>query len=81
MKTLTPQETLQAIIDGKKLEYRWKHHGNSWLSFNPLCNGVDIEDLLKGFYYFRIAQETVTIGNVSFPKPQSKPLEFDTEHW
>lgn len=22
-KILTPQKTLQAIIDGKKLEYRW----------------------------------------------------------
>ena len=30
---------------------------------------------------FRLAQEMITIGDVSFPKPESEPPELGTEYW
>lgn len=79
---MTPQEALQAIVDGKKLEYKW-HTVNSWIRFNSLSNGVCVNNILKGKIIFRLAQEQemITIGDVSFPKPVREPLENGTEYW
>lgn len=71
---LTPQEVLQAIIDGKKLEYKWCE-ANEWRPFNRLANGVCIECIFKGDCIFRPFQEMITIGGVSFPKPESETPE------
>lgn len=30
---------------------------------------------------YRLVQEMVTVGDVSFPKPVSKPLKTGTEYW
>lgn len=74
---MTPQEALQAIIDGKKLERRW--YERKWVDFDPLDNEVDIESILKGYCTFRLAQEQemITIGGVSFPKPETKTPKED----
>lgn len=79
-RTLTPQEALQAIADGKKLKYKW-YSDDEWYMFDPLINGVYLEHVMKGRIVFRLAQERITIGDVSFPKPVSKPLEYGTEYW
>lgn len=77
---LTPNETLKAIIDGRNLEFRHLSF-REWTRLNPLDNPLGLESIFKGDVLFRLAQEMITIGGVSFPKPQSKPLEFDTEYW
>lgn len=82
MRILTPQEVLQAISDGKKLEYKaGDKDGYGWRIFNPLYNGVSIEAIFEGIFIFRIAQEMITVGDVSFPKPESEPLEVGTAYW
>ena len=80
MKLLTPQETLQAIVDGVKLEYKWSDN-SEWKDFDPVCSSISIESIFKKFFVFRLRQEMITIGDVSFPKPESEPLEIGTEYW
>ena len=80
MKELTPQETLQAIAEGKKLECRW-FGTDDWRYFNHLENRLTIEGIFRGSCSFRLYQEMVTVGDVSFPKPESEPLEINTEYW
>lgn len=70
---LTTQETLRAIADGKKLEYKW-YTNDRWSRFDPLHNDVYIDSVVSGKYNFRLAQEMITINGVSFPKPESEPL-------
>lgn len=80
MTVLTPQETLQAIIDGKDLEF--KHSGfKEWTRLNPLDNPLSLESIFKGGVSFRLAQEMITIGDVSFPKPESEPLSKNTKYY
>lgn len=85
MKSLTPQEVLKAIADGVKLEHKWIGSEwtvpSEWKDFNPLENSVVIENIFNGKYIFRLCQETITIGDVSFPKPESNPLKDGTEYW
>ena len=76
MKELTPQEALQAIIDGKKVECLLDG-SDSWDSLLLLTARV----LVNPHNKFRLAQEMVTIGDVSFPKPESDPLELGTKYW
>ena len=77
MKKLTPRETFQAILDGKKVEYR--HPRLDWTILKP--NSFKLSKLLESEFQFRLSQEMVTIGDVSFPKPESEPLELDTKYW
>lgn len=77
---LTPQEALQAIADGKKLEYKWNDR-DEWCELDPLNNGIVIEHIFKENFIFRLAPAMITVGDVSFPKPESKPLKYDTEYW
>lgn len=81
MTVLTPQEVLQALIDDKKLEYRQRNDSNDWRVFKPLDNRVTIEAILEGRFIFRLTQEMITIGDVSFPKPESESLKAGEEHW
>lgn len=80
MTTLTPQEALQAIADGESLECRWYTH-DEWQLFGRLNNGVTIEAILKGYFVFRPLPKTITIGDVSFPKPVSKALEENQKYF
>lgn len=77
MKKLTPQETLQAILDSKKVEYRHPHL--NWTILNP--TSLKLSKLLESEYQFRLVQEMLTVGNISFPKPVSEPPELGTEYW
>lgn len=77
---LTPQEALRAIADGKKLEYKWNDR-DEWCELDPLNNGIVIEHIFKENFIFRLAPAMITVGDVSFPKPESEPLENGTEYW
>lgn len=79
-KLLTPQEALQAIANNEKLEHRWHYH-EEWAVYRPLDYEVSIKDILSTAYLFRLAQEMITIGDVSFPKPELKPLKDGDEYW
>lgn len=37
--------------------------------------------MLSNRYTFRLKQEIITIGDVSFPKPETIPLEMNTTYW
>lgn len=80
MTVLTPQETLQAIADGKKLESKW-YDSEKWNEYNPVEHLIAVSHIFSGKFVFRPAQERITIGDVSFPKPESKSLEIGTEYW
>ncbi|MDO4441357.1 MAG: hypothetical protein Q4B81_04165 [Moraxella sp.] len=81
MKLLTPQETLQAIIDGKRVEIRGAidSHNSGWKPLNE--HEIHIRVLTNGLFIFRLAKETITIGDVSFPKPESSPPKQGTKYW
>lgn len=67
-KLLTPNEALEAMRAGKKVEY--KPMGFDWTLIAP--SQISIACLLNDGYQFRVRQERITIGNVSFPKPETK---------
>ncbi|WFF39250.1 hypothetical protein LU290_03240 [Moraxella nasibovis] len=77
---LTPQEALQALADGKNLEYRW-YNQSDWRPFYSLSNGVSVEAILRGHFVFRPVQEMITVGDVSFPKPVSEPPKRGSEYY
>ena len=76
MKELTPQEALQAIIDGKKVECLLDG-SEKWDNTLLFTAGVLANPRNK----FRLFHEMITIDGVSFPKPESKPPESGTEYW
>ena len=81
MQTLTPPEVVQAILDGKRVEIRGviASQNDDWKPLNE--HEIHIRVLTNGLFMFRLAQEMVTIGDVSFPKPESEPPELGTEYW
>ncbi|WII94684.1 hypothetical protein LU276_06550 [Moraxella haemolytica] len=81
MKLLTPQEALQAIIDGKKVEIRGviDSQNSGWKPLNE--HEIHIRVLTNGLFIFRLAKEMITINGVSFPKPDSEPLEIGQEYF
>lgn len=64
----------------KKLEYKW-YDGSKWCAFDPLNNVISIESVLKGDCDFRLAQEMITIGGVSFPKPETQALKEGQDYF
>ena len=70
-KLLTPQEVLQALIDGQEVEYHNCIGGWRNLLLNTSC----ISLLTNKSVQFRLAQETITVGDVSFPKPYQGQME------
>lgn len=75
---LTPQEVLQALIDGKKIEVRSEIH-DVWWEFDPRRFCVDT--LLNEEVKFRMPQETITVGDVSFPKPYHGEMLYKQEYY
>lgn len=78
MTNLTPTEVVQAVIDGKEIEFK-SNTGTAWVLFDP--NEYVITALIDGKYQFRIIQEVITIGDVSFPKPQTEYLLKDETYY
>lgn len=76
-KLLTSAEVVQAIQGGKKVEYRHPHL--DWTILKP--TRFKVSKLLESEYQFRLAQEMVSIGDVSFPKPESEPLKDAEQYW
>lgn len=80
MKNLTPQEVLRALADGVRLQYKPRVK-DEWNEFDIIHNQVTIRTLFSDVYEFRVYQDTVTIGGISFPKPESEPLSYGTYYW
>ena len=80
---LTPPEVVQAMLEGKRVEIRGfiASQHDYWKPLNE--HEIHIGVLTNGLFVFRLAQEQemITVGDVSFPKPESKPLEVGTEYW
>lgn len=68
---LTPPEVVQVMLDGKKVEIRGviASQNNKWKPLNE--HEIHIGVLTNGLFMFRLAQEIITVGDVSFPKPES----------
>ena len=76
---LTPQEVLQALIDGQDIEFI-EQDSDEWFAFNER---FAIKYLYKENLSFRKAkkQEMMTIGDVSFPKPYQGKMEYDQVYY
>lgn len=79
MKELTPAELVQAIQDGKKVEFRMVS-SDTWFELKE-WKSVKLGELLDAVWQYRLAQEMITIGDVSFPKPESNPPEVGTQYY
>lgn len=66
---LTPQETLQALIDGKQIRWKFKR-SEKWNLLDD--HDISLKDILCNEVEFSLAPEMITIGDVSFPKPETK---------
>ena len=82
-KLLTPPEVVQAILGGKRVEIRGviASQRDDWKPLNE--HEIHIGVLTNGLFVFRLAQEQemVTIGDVSFPKPESDPPKQEGEYY
>ncbi|AKG19276.1 hypothetical protein AAX09_07710 [Moraxella bovoculi] len=80
-KLLTAPEVVQALLAGKDVECTraMDSQSNDWYSLNQYETSISM--LTNGLFIFRLAQEKVTIGDVSFPKPVSEPLKKGTKYW
>lgn len=78
MQLLTPDEVLKLIQEGKQVEVRWSEE-HDWEYVLP--NQMIIDELIDPEHQFRLAQEMITIGDVSFPKPESSPLRKGTTYF
>lgn len=68
MKSLTPQEAVQAFLDGLPVQLKRKTN-KDWHTIN---SNNKLEIFFNDEYEFRIYHEMVTIGGISFPKPICK---------
>lgn len=78
---LTPTEVVQTILDGKRVEIRdvIASQNNEWKPLNE--HEIHIGVLTSGLFMFRLAQEMITVGGVSFPKPESVEPEAGTMYY
>ena len=74
-------EILRAIADGKKVQYR-KCHPLGWEPFQNAGTGLCWK-LLKGGsrVEWRIAPETIMIGEYEVPEPCREPLRTGQKFW
>lgn len=83
-KLLTPQEVLQALLNGKAVEYRVYDETDTdpdkWWD-RLYVDDYPISCLLNGEYQFQLAQEMITIGNVSFPKAYQGEMEYGRTYY
>ncbi|UZA19153.1 hypothetical protein [Moraxella bovis] len=67
---MKPLEVIEALRLGKEVEYRYLD--DTWVEYNQTS---PVGMLTSTEYSFRIKPvEMITIGDVSFPKPESEPL-------
>lgn len=81
-------EILRAIADGKKVQYRhtWPDNGGTHYGLWKDFDGKQLEaclDLLKGVITikWRIAPETITIGEHEVPAPEREAPEVGKKFW
>ena len=72
---MKPKEVLEALRLGKEVEYSYL--GDDWVIYNQVS---PVGALTSGEYSFRI-KEMITIGNVSFPKPETKKPNMNSKYY
>lgn len=78
MKSLTPEEVIQALKDGKTVECK-TYPNKDW---RAISTSSAIYVLLHGNNTFRLAQqEMIAISGVRFPKPEATKLDKDTKYY
>lgn len=74
---LSYDEIIRALKEHRTVEYRCLGH-DEWFKLSGMS---DVNVFLSDDIEFRMTSEMVTIGDVSFPKPESKPLKDGDEFW
>lgn len=77
--SLSIDEVIYIIGQGKKVEYKYSEATSEWQELE--LNNFTLENLFDENYSFRIKPEIITIGDVSFPKPESENPKSDTEYF
>lgn len=78
-KLLTPTEVVQALMGGKEIE-ELSPGGSKWYKVRHL-GILSVSTLINPDCKFRLAQEMITVGDVSFPKPESTAPEVGTKYY
>ena len=73
-------EILRAIADGKKVQYR-KFHPLGWEPFQNADTYLCWKLLTGGSIEWRIAPETIKIGEYEVPEPCREPLRSGQKFW
>lgn len=73
---LTPQEVLQALIDGQDIEFI-EQDSDEWYEFNKYFGIKYLYEESLSFRLMPKKQEMITIGDVSFPKPYQGEMEYN----
>lgn len=69
MQLLTPDEVLKAIQDGKQIEVKF---GEDYDWEYVLPHKMIIDELIDPEHQFRLPQQYICVGDVEFPKPETK---------
>ena len=78
-KLLKPTEVVQAIQDGEKVEFRYPNN-DTWHELK-IWKNLSLSKLLNSAWQFRYRQEMITVGCVSFPKPESVPPKIGDKYY
>lgn len=74
---LSYDEIIRALKEHRTVEYRGLGH-DEWFKLSGMS---DVNVFLSDDIEFRITSEMITIGDVSFPKPELKPLKDGDKYW
>lgn len=78
MKLLPSEYVVKALKEGKKIEVKIGKDGE-WEEIDVFR--MNINSQLMPENLFRLAQEMITIGDVSFPKPEIQTPEIGTKYY
>lgn len=67
MKLLNAIEVVQALEFGERVQMLV---GDEWRNLSPAL--ITLEQLIRSDAKYRLAHDIITIGHVSFPKPESR---------
>lgn len=78
MKLLTPQEVLQALERNESVEVKLIK-SSQWELLDKHSRTISL--LVNSGASFRLVPEMITIGNISFPKPVTEKLPWQTVYY
>ncbi|WP_432480811.1 hypothetical protein [Moraxella sp. ZY200743] len=74
---LSYDEIIRALKEHRTVEYRCLGH-DEWFKLSGMS---DVNVFLSDDIEFRMTSEMVAVGDVSFPKPESEPLQDGDKYW